>query len=76
MSLSNSVLQTFAASRPLSTEPLKQRRSTVDVDTTLFSDLQVHQMTRRFPTLSLVAKTTMVMSGRPFNVTTLIPGQA
>ena len=50
------MLQTFAASYPLSTEPLKQSRSTVDVDTTLFSDLQVHQLTRRFPTLSVVAK--------------------
>ena len=38
----NSVLQTFAASHPLSTEPLKQSRRTVVVDTTLFSNLQVH----------------------------------
>ena len=39
----NNVLQTFAASHPLATEPLKQHRSTVVVDTTLFLDLQVHQ---------------------------------
>ena len=32
----NSVPQTFAASHPLSTEPLKQSRRTVVVDTTLF----------------------------------------
>ena len=32
----NSVLQTFAASHQLSTEPLKQSRSTEVVDTTLF----------------------------------------
>ena len=39
----NNVLQTFAASHPLATEPLKQRCSTVNIDTTLFSDSQVHQ---------------------------------
>ena len=36
------MLQTFAASHPLATVPLKQGRSTVAADTTLFSDLQVH----------------------------------
>ena len=45
------MLENFAASQPLATDPLKQRRSTVAVDTTLFSDLQVH---RRFPSQSLV----------------------
>ena len=39
----NSVLQTSAVSHPLATQPLKQRRSTIVFDTTLFSDLQVHQ---------------------------------
>ena len=70
------MLQTFAASEPLSTEPLKQSRSTVVVDTTLFSDLQVPTLTRRFPTLSFVGNTSMVMSGRSVNVAALIPGQA
>ena len=41
--LYNSVLHTFAASHPLATEPLKQRRSSVVVDTTLCLDLQVLQ---------------------------------
>ena len=41
--LYNSVLHTFAASHPLATEPLKQRCSSVVVDTKLFSDLQVLQ---------------------------------
>ena len=68
----NSVLQTFVPSHPLSTEPLKQSRSTVVVDTTLFSDLKVHQHWR-FPTANF--NTSMVMSGRPVNGTTLIHGQ-
>ena len=38
--LFNSVLHTFGASQSLATEPLKQRRSSVVVDTTLLSDLQ------------------------------------
>ena len=46
------MLQTFAASHPLATEQLKQRRSTVVVDTTLF--ISASTLTRRFPKLSLV----------------------
>ena len=70
------MLQTFAASHPLSTVPLKQSRSTVIVDTTLFSDLQVHQHRHdvfHFPFLLL--NTSMVMSGRSVHVTTLLLGR-
>ena len=64
------------ASHPLATEPLKQRRSTVVVDTTLFSDLQVHQhwhdvFQHWVWLLVLCCFTSMVMWGRSVNVTTL-----
>ena len=72
----NRVLQTFAASHPLSTEPLKQSRSTIVVDTTLFSDLQVHQHWHDvFQQWVLLLNASMVMSGRSVKVTTLIPGR-
>ena len=52
-----SVSMTFAASHPLSTEPLKQSRCTVVVDTTLFFRFtSASTLTRRFPKVSFVAK--------------------
>ena len=69
--------KTCAASHPLATEPLKQRRSTVVVDTVLISDLQVHQNWHDvFQHRVLLLNAYMVMSGWSVNVTTLIPGQA
>ena len=61
----------------LNTEPLEQSRSTVVVDTTLFSDLQVHQHWHDvFQQWALLLSTSMVMSGWSVNGNTLISVQA
>ena len=72
------MLQTFAASHPLATEPLKQRRSTVIVETTLFSECINTYTTFSNTELGcccFCCFTFMVIWGRSVNVTTLFMGR-
>ena len=64
------MLQTFTASHPLSTEPLKQSHNTLVVDMVVFRFISASTLTRRFPTVSFVAKYVRgKMSGRSVNHT-------
>ena len=70
------MLQTFAASHPLATELLKQRRSSVVVDTTLFQIYKYFNTELTFSKTELdCCSTSMEIWGRSVKVTTLFMGR-